>query len=76
MLFEELIKQKKTVDQMSCYFNKTIPEKYVFNEESEYYSQYENEKISDISLEGLGLLEEEDEEEEINKEKNEKIKEN
>lgn len=63
---------KKTFDTISCYTNVTIPEKFSYNEESEFYFPYENEKIVEIALDGLGISEEEGDR---NKEKVEKIKE-
>ena len=62
---------KKSFDNFSIYTNSTIPEKFGYNEDSEFYFPYENDKIVDIALEGLGFSEEEDR----NKEKQEKIKE-
>jgi len=63
---------KKSFDTISCYTNTTIPEKFSYNEESEFYFPYENDKIVEIALEGLGFSEEEGDR---NKEKLEKIKE-
>lgn len=62
---------KKTFDSIACYDNTTIPEKFVYNEDSEYYLPYENDRIVDIALEGLGFAEEGDR----NKEKLEKLRE-
>ena len=47
---------KKTFEILSCYSNTTIPEKFHYSEESELYVPYENEKIVDLALEGLGLV--------------------
>lgn len=62
---------KKTFDTMACYTNTTIPEKFSYNEDSEFYFPYENEKIVEIALEALGFSEEEGDR---NKEKMEKLK--
>ena len=53
---------KKTFDHVTCLFNKTIPEKFNFKEDSEFYIPWENDKIIDLALKGLGHIEEESKE--------------
>ena len=62
---------KKTIEFLTSFVNLTIPEKFQYKEDSKFHQPYENEKIVEISLEGIGLSSEEDK----NTEKLEKIKE-
>jgi len=51
---------KKTFDTLVCFKNVSLPPKFIYPEDSEFYTPYENDEIIEIAGEGLGLIEDEE----------------